>query len=287
VPERESDVAAHSADDHRPARDDGAIGRTGDLRRRILAWGLGFLAVLVIVVLALPIISVLQPDYYRRYPALGQRMDNWEVSTHSRISCAECHVEPGVGGLLSFAARSIPAFYSQLVSGPDTTNLLVAPGREACQKCHTSYRSVAPGGDLLIPHRAHVEILELDCVVCHKDLVHSLNRRGFNRPEMETCLEQCHDGDQATDECVKCHTRKEAPETHAAEDWLAIHGAKAEEQDCGVCHDWTPDYCADCHEKRPASHVGNWKKDHAPHALKRGDGCLVCHGGQEFCDECH
>lgn len=257
------------------------------MRRRLLKWGLPAAAIFVIVLLVLPGVSMVQPGYYKRYPALGERMDNWATSTHSRMSCIECHVEPGVKGVLSFGVQSVPAFYSQLFRGPDDTNLLKAPSRASCRKCHTSYRRVAPSGDLLIPHRAHVEVLDMDCVACHRDLVHSLNRRGFNRPEMEGCLEQCHDGDVATDECVKCHTRKHTPRSHEATDWPQVHGAAAETQDCGECHDWTPDYCEDCHSKRPASHAGNWKKDHAPHAKTRGDGCLVCHGGEKFCKECH
>ncbi len=265
--------------------DDAAVAKARFPRWAKWVVAIGVLAVIVAVVL--PVFSTLQPDYYRRYPALGQRMDHWESSTHSRISCVECHVEPGVAGMAAFAAHSIPAFYSQLFEGPKSTNLLPAPGIEACRKCHTSYRKVAPGGDLLIPHRAHVEVLKLDCVVCHKDLVHSLNRHGYNRPEMEGCLEECHDGDQASNECVDCHTRKQTPETHERDDWLQIHGSMAETQDCGECHDWTPDSCAECHEKRPESHAGNWKKDHGPHAIKRGDGCLVCHGGEKFCKECH
>lgn len=254
---------------------------------RLLKWGAIGLAAVVLVLLVLPVVSMLQPGYYRRYPALGQRMDHWTTSTHSRISCAQCHLEPGVKGFVSFSARSIPAFYSQLLQGPSNTNLLTAPSRQACQKCHTSYRTVAPSGDLLIPHKAHVETLNLDCAVCHKDMVHSLNRRGFNRPEMETCLKQCHDGDKASNECIDCHTRKETPPTHSKKDWLAVHGAAAETENCGACHSWTPDFCAECHAKRPPSHVGNWKKDHAPHAKVRGDGCLVCHGGEKFCKECH
>jgi hypothetical protein len=249
-------------------------------------WAAIALAIIFVAALAVPIVSTLQPDYYRRYPALGLRMDHWTTSTHSRISCAECHVNPGVRGAMAFAADSIPAFYSQLLRGPDDTNLLKAPERTACQKCHTSYRSVAPSGDLLIPHRAHVEVLKMECVACHTDLVHSLNRHGFNKPEMEGCLEQCHDGDTASNECVDCHTRKQTPESHEQTDWLQVHGA-ASTEDCAECHDWTPGYCAECHEKRPASHVGNWKSGHAASARERGDGCLVCHGGQEFCDQCH
>lgn len=256
------------------------------MRRRPFMWAAIALAIIFVAALAVPIVSTLQPDYYRRYPALGLRMDHWTTSTHSRISCAECHVNPGVRGAMAFAADSIPAFYSQLLRGPDDTNLLKAPERTACQKCHTSYRSVAPSGDLLIPHRAHVEVLKMECVACHTDLVHSLNRHGFNKPEMEGCLEQCHDGDTASNECVDCHTRKQTPESHEQTDWLQVHGA-ASTEDCAECHDWTPGYCAECHEKRPASHVGNWKSGHAASARERGDGCLVCHGGQEFCDQCH
>jgi len=256
------------------------------VRRKVITWLVVAFGVLVLVALTVPVIFTLQPDYYRRYPALALRMDHWETSTHSRISCSECHIPPGVDGLLAFAARSIPAFYSQLSSGPDDTNLLQAPGRDACQSCHTTYRNVAPSGDLLIPHRAHVEVLGMECVTCHKDLVHSVNRHGFNKPEMGLCLEQCHDGDTASNECVDCHTRKQTPESHARDDWLRVHGDFAESEDCAVCHDWTPGYCARCHEQRPESHAGNWKSDHAPHALTRGDGCLVCHA-QEFCDECH
>ncbi len=256
------------------------------MRRRLVIWALVGLVLLVVVAIALPIFSTLQPGYYRRYPALGPRMDHWTVSTHARITCGECHIEPGVGGFFSFSAHAIPAFYSQILQGPDTTNLLGAPSRAACRKCHTSYRAVAPSGDLLIPHKAHVEILNMECSACHKDLVHSLNRHGFNRPEMEICL-TCHDGDAATDECVKCHTRKQTPASHAGKDWLQIHGRATGLEDCAQCHDWTPGYCAECHEKRPESHVGNWKKGHAGPAVERGDGCLVCHGGEEFCNTCH
>lgn len=255
--------------------------------RRLVMWAMIAIALAVLVALALPVISVLQPNYYRQYEALGERMDRWKTSTHSRISCVECHVEPGLKGYASFAAHSIPAFYSQLAKGPDSTNLLSAPSRAACRKCHTSYRKVSPSGDLLIPHKAHVEVLEMECSSCHEDLVHSLNRHGFNRPEMERCLEQCHDGDKATNECVDCHTRKHTPATHERADWLTVHGQMAEMEDCGTCHDWTPGYCADCHEKRPASHVGNWKEGHAALANIRGEGCTVCHGGEAFCKECH
>ena len=254
-------------------------------RKRVIAAAV--LGLLVLVVVLLPSFSTLQAPYYGRYPELRDRMDHWKTSTHGRVSCVQCHVPPGVGAHVMFAVRSIPAFYAQLVQGPSETNLLGAPSTEACQKCHTNYRQVSPDGDLLIPHRAHVEILKVECVACHEDLVHSENDKGFNRPSMRRCLEQCHDGEQATEECTDCHTRKHAPDNHFDDDWLEVHAEQSESEECGSCHDWTPDYCEDCHSKRPASHVGNWKTDHKDRAKTHGRGCLVCHGGEAFCKECH
>jgi hypothetical protein len=244
------------------------------------------LVLLVAFLIAWPLVSVLQPGYYARYTELRDRMENWAMSTHGRMSCASCHIEPGVVGFLGFARTSIPAFYSQLIRGPHEENLFAPPTTAACQRCHTNFRQVSADGDLLIPHRAHVEVLEVECVVCHSELVHAESPEGFNRPSMEMCLEQCHDGEVAGNECTKCHTRKHVPEDHLRSDWLAVHAEKVDTIECGECHAWTPDYCEECHSKRPASHTDNWKTDHAPRAAEHAAGCMVCHS-EEDCGECH
>ncbi|TLM73395.1 MAG: hypothetical protein FDZ70_07745 [Actinobacteria bacterium] len=245
------------------------------------------LAVGVLIAFGLPVYFMLQPGTYERYPDLKSRMDDWRTSTHARIACADCHVDPGVKGFLAFAAKAGPAFYSQIVNGPRSENLLNAPSRAACQKCHTGYREVSSDGDLLIPHKAHVEVLDMNCVRCHQDLVHSKNEHGFNRPQMEMCLKACHDGTQATRECVKCHTRKQAPADHKRGDWLEVHSAMATKTDCDECHSWSPDYCKDCHLERPESHTATWKKDHQHRAKERGKGCYACHDSAKFCKQCH
>lgn len=239
-----------------------------------------------IVFLVLPLFSTFQARYYERYPALRERMDNWRQSTHSPWNCAACHLEPGLRSGLAFAARSIPAFYEQLILGPSQSNLLHVPTREACQDCHTAYRTVSPSGDLLIPHRAHVEVLKINCATCHRDLVHSRNNKGYNSPEMEQCMESCHDGRKATDRCLKCHTQKQVPPNHRLGNWLATHGKRTGEINCGTCHGWAPRLCEACHKKRPSTHVGNWKKLHQFRARERGKGCLFCHK-QDFCEKCH
>jgi len=245
------------------------------------------IALVILVLLGLPIVSMLQPGYYQRYPELGPRMENWRVSTHARIPCSGCHIEPGIVGYAAFAEHAIPAFYSQLLHGPRPENLLPVPGRDACRKCHTSFRQVSSGGDLLIPHKAHVEVLEMECATCHRDLVHSVNTKGFNSPEMTMCLETCHDGEQASADCVSCHTRKNVPEDHRRDDWLEVHAEMTAVVDCAECHAWSPDYCSECHAKRPKSHAGNWKKQHAvPARARGGEGCPTCHD-DDFCKECH
>jgi len=262
------------------------VGTDQPVKKNRWKWIAGGLVLLVVFLLILPLFSTLQPGYYGRYDNLHTRMENWRNSTHAKVSCAECHVNPGPVGFLTFAAKSVPSFYSQIITGPTENNVLGVPEKEACQKCHTNFRQVSPQGDLLIPHRAHVQVLEMDCAECHKDLVHSKNDQGFNRPEMNTCTEKCHNGKTATNECIKCHTQKQTPDSHKRADWLATHSADVNTVDCGSCHAWTPDFCGECHQKRPASHVGNWKTDHAAVAKVRGEGCLVCHG-EKFCKECH
>jgi hypothetical protein len=251
-------------------------------------WALALGAAVVVVLLTLPAFSTVQPGYYERYPSLRSRMANWRLSTHAKVVCADCHVDPGPVGFLAFAAKSVPAFYSQLVFGPTPTNLLAVPSSAACERCHTIYRQVSPGGDLLIPHRAHVEVLGIKCAVCHKDLVHSVNTKGFNRPVMSTCM-KCHDGKQATNECIKCHTQKQVPESHKQAGWLDVHGTKTDTAECGTCHSYQPDFCnTTCHKQRPPSHAGNFKQTHPARIKARGTvGCDFCHGGEKFCKTCH
>jgi len=275
-----------AANDESLPVDDEAVDKPRPARHR---WTLAaaIVVIVVLVVAFLPQFSTLQPAYYERYEGMHVRMENWRASTHARIGCISCHVEPGLKGFVTYGLESIPDFYSQLFFGARTSNLLHQPSIRACQRCHTSFRQVSPAGDLLIPHKAHVQVLKVNCVVCHKNLVHSANTLGFNKPEMSTCLDLCHDGKKATNKCVKCHTRKQTPPSHSQPNWLLIHSQKTTTINCAKCHAWTPDFCAECHSKRPASHTGNWKKQHQYRAKVLGKGCLVCHGGEKFCKKCH
>jgi hypothetical protein len=143
---------------------------------------------------------------------------------------------------------------------------------------------VSPNGDLQIPHRAHVNVLKMECVQCHDYLVHELNPQGDHLPTMEGCL-KCHDGNTAKATCTACHTRKAAPDSHRASDWLIVHAQKATDPECDSCHKWTDEWCADCHAVRPRSHTKEWRASHGEQ-VKQHRNCEACHDG-EFCVRCH
>lgn len=250
--------------------------------RRIISWGI-FLSLLLAV--GVPFYITSQPKYFARYKAMKSYYLTWQASTHSKMDCKDCHRKLGLKNVTIFEIKAIGKFYLYALSPPNQADFFNKPAKQACFECHTKYRTISPSGDLLIPHRAHVEVLKLTCASCHKWLVHKKNPRGINTPTMENCL-KCHNGKQASHECKSCHTEKAYPPSHKASDWLQAHSERSKEIDCSECHGWTPKYCQECHSKRPAGHAGNWKKLHSSPAKINSKGCMVCHK-QKKCLECH
>lgn len=252
-------------------------------RRMFVRAGIALAAVAVLVVL--PGILASQPGFFARYPALNEKYEPWATSTHLEAGCEGCHVRPGVVPRTLYRARLVGEFYLSFAARSRSPKLFATPTNEACLTCHSDLRSVSPKGDLQIPHRAHVSILNMECVECHDFLVHELSPEGKHTPPMAGCLERCHDGDAAKNTCTACHTDKAAPETHRAADWPVIHGDKADDPECDSCHKWTEDWCVDCHVRRPRSHGDDWRAVHGERvAVHRG--CEACHEGP-FCVRCH
>jgi hypothetical protein len=257
--------------------------RDGSARRRWLIIG-AVVAVALLLLVVLPGYIVLQPRFYDRYPGLSEKYEPWSTSTHVEVGCQECHVRPTALAQTGYRARMVGEFYASLVTRSREPQVFDSPTNEACLACHDDLRSVSPSGDLRIPHRAHVAILEMECVECHNYLVHEPNPQGTNTPPMSGCL-RCHDGEAAQDTCTACHTEKAAPDTHGSADWLVVHAEEAEDPDCESCHEWTDDWCVDCHTRRPASHGEDWRAVHGDRVATHRS-CEACHDGT-FCDRCH
>lgn len=238
----------------------------------------------VVLLVVVPGYVASQPSFLSRYPALAEKIEPWEVSTHTEAGCEGCHVEPTILAQMAYRTKMAGEFYRGIVSTSRAPEVFGRPTNDACLTCHNDLRTVSPKGDLQIPHRAHVTILKMDCVDCHDFLVHELSPEGRHTPPMIGCME-CHDGDRAKDSCSACHTQKAAPDSHGASDWLVTHPRDQDDPECVGCHKWAPNWCADCHSQRPRSHTDDWRAVHGEQ-VKQHRSCEACHDGA-FCERCH
>lgn len=256
----------------------------GGPRTRRPAVRLGIAALVIAVLVIVPGYYALQPGFLMRYADLSAPVETWSASTHADFTCQSCHVPPALTSQAAYSARMLGEFYLSLVSPGRRLDVFVPPTSASCEHCHVELVTTSPKGDLIIPHRAHVDVLRLPCVKCHAFLVHEKSPEGKHTPPMAACL-TCHDGTQAKSSCVTCHTAKAAPDSHKAADWLVVHPAQQQTGDCATCHGWTKDWCADCHARRPPSHTTKWRSTHAL-AVKVSRNCENCHTA-DFCVRCH
>lgn len=253
-----------------------------DKRRRLIV--VGAIVLVVVLLVIVPGCVAMQPAFIGRTPALAEKYEPWSVSTHVEAGCEGCHAAPRPLAQAVYRARMVGEFYLSFVAPNRTPSVFSAPTNEACLECHNDLRTVSPKGDLQIPHRAHVQILKMQCVECHNYLVHEKSPEGKHTPPMVGCM-GCHDGDTAKDACTACHTEKAAPDSHRDADWLIQHAEQSGDPECVGCHKWAEDWCADCHSQRPRSHGANWRDVHGDQ-VKKHRSCEACHDG-EFCVKCH
>lgn len=239
---------------------------------------------LVLLLLGVPACITTRPAYLASFPGAEDEYRAWTRSTHAEIECDDCHADRGLLAQVAYRTRMVGEFYITLVLRNREPDVFARPANSSCVVCHSELRSISPEGDVRIPHRAHIEILKIDCVECHHYVTHQTSSEGKHTPPMSGCL-QCHDGRTARDDCSACHTDKAAPKSHAAGDWLVVHARDADDPACTRCHRWTERWCADCHSQRPKSHTKDWRGVHGLR-VARHRGCEACHTGS-FCERCH
>lgn len=257
--------------------------RSAAKRRMIMRAGIvGLVLVLFVLV---PGYIATRPGFVQRYEGMSGRYESWASSPHAVVSCQNCHVSPKLLAQATYDLRMVGEFYLSAVLPSRQPALFLDPTNEACLSCHIDLRTVSPSGDLNIPHRAHVTILKMKCVECHNTMVHQSASDEARKPRMTGCL-TCHDGKVAKSECSACHTNKDQPSNHQAKDWLVVHPAQKDLKECEQCHKWTAgNWCAHCHESRPASHGRNWRAVHRNQVEVRRN-CEACHTAP-FCIRCH
>lgn len=256
-----------------------------DFLRKRLWFGIT-LAVLffLFVFLGLPYYVTSRPSYFGSYKGVRSFRNSWRSSTHAEVDCVRCHLKPNRPDLALFRLEMVGEFYLRAILQPAKPFSWKKPPNEACLVCHSSSRRTSPSGDLLIPHKAHVSVLKMECIDCHEYLVHKKSPEGKHTPRMVRCL-KCHNGTRASNECKSCHRKKSYPANHRPKNWLIMHGQKKKEVNCAKCHGWVKDYCGDCHVKRPVSHVARWRAFHGMRVAANRN-CSTCHK-DSFCIKCH
>lgn len=244
----------------------------------------GVVAALLLVTVVVPGYIASQPKFLERYPSTQKYYLTWSKSTHAEVTCQSCHVRPSQTSQALHDVRMLAEFYLSIVAPGRSPQIFGTPPNESCQTCHYANRTASPSGDLKIPHRAHVIVLGLRCVRCHKYAVHFKNPEGTHSPRMATCL-VCHDGKKAKNACSTCHKRKSFPVSHRSPDWLVVHPKMQSKINCKDCHGWVRKWCRQCHEQRPRSHTGRWRALHGFKVAAHRN-CEACHAAS-FCVRCH
>ncbi|MFC1477330.1 cytochrome c3 family protein [candidate division KSB1 bacterium] len=167
--------------------------------------------------------------------------ERWAVSSHQTIDCEACHIDPGIGGAFDAQMNGMQNLFVSITSGntvqPHEDPIPIST--ENCMECHAAILyfnelgfedtpdNTLKGQGLLIGHRIHVEKHAIDCVECHRGIVHRdpgmIGKYPRNWPMMHTDCSICHEGqylerfdmelpdvqDQA--ECAMCHPTYEPP----------------------------------------------------------------------------
>jgi hypothetical protein len=218
----------------------------------------------------------------------------WEASAHQRTDCATCHEGPGADGIIRFQVSLAEMAYKYVTN---TYYLPIAMreqmSAESCLNCHALNREMSPSGDLIVPHKNH-EKVRVDCMSCHKGVVHAniagrkLTLAGdtqmwtptFSRKQMAfefrnitmgECMD-CHQLRRVEMGCSSCHKDIDIPDTHFEETFGWSHGLQAYDDllGCDSCHSWTREKTGDPDQLLYGNHPA---RDYA--RINR------------FCTECH
>ncbi len=135
------------------------------------------------------------------------QVDSWKVSTHRKVNCIACHVDPGLVNLLKDKLLASKSLYHHLFGGFEKpinkeSKLSLRMSSESCLSCHRLKGEVVSLG-IIMNHKAH-ENVNFKCPFCHNRVAHQI--KGYEkRLTMEYCL-TCHTGNPISNRCTLCHT---------------------------------------------------------------------------------
>lgn len=228
-----------------------ASGRAVRVKKRYLILLLVGLAAVGGAVLFIPFYITSTPTFCSNCHLMDPFIKSWERSTHSQFPCDECHVRPGLANRVVNQFAVTKNVYLDAFGQAEMPNEIRSATNENCLQadCHTTNRTASTSGDLIIPHRDHVEDRGLQCKDCHFNVVHT-SEGGTPVPPMGVCS-MCHDGATAPNDCATCHRSPPSAEEAHPNLVLEQHGelARGRERDCLSCHHADQTFCerSGCH----------------------------------------
>ncbi|KUO73959.1 MAG: 7-cyano-7-deazaguanine reductase [Desulfosporosinus sp. BRH_c37] len=286
-------------------------------RKQLLLIGLGgVLGIILLSGVALKVTST--PQFCSSCHEMTPEVATWQVSSHSKVSCVACHIEPGVQSLVKHKISSLTQLFEHITGTvPDPIVMPHPIKNESCIECHSMARKVTSSGDILIPHDKHLE-QGIACVACHAGVAHGfVAERGLNgEKDFSTWTNEKAEKVMNFDEtklamevCMNCHEQV----NDGKKPWLEHEGLgqsekqrmeesqghlqKQSEDATGKLSETAqtttvatesgmhpPMNCSACHSASmtPDTHKnGSWKSTHGITATQDVLNCASCHSRQK------
>ncbi|MBK6765711.1 MAG: NapC/NirT family cytochrome c [bacterium] len=257
-----------------------------------------------------------QPSFCRSCHVMEPYFQAWETSTHSNVTCTECHIPPGIEGTVhsKFLAMSMVANYFTGVYKRSKPWAEIDDRSCLRSGCHDTrlLQSTENFRGVMFDHKPHLENVrrgrQLRCTSCHANIV-----QGEHIAVNESTCFLCHfkpdSVGQATElsRCTHCHN---PPQGEMAADTSFDHTEMlARKTDCSSCHatevagdGFVPrERCNSCHAQ--VDHIQRYDDHefvHQIHVTDRKVECTQCHiqirhgkeavqlaSEERTCGECH
>lgn len=178
--------------------------KTSDKARLSFWLYAGAVVIFIIYILSVGLSVSANPSICAACHSNSRVVKAWEKSSHSKITCAACHVRRGFEGVFSpniwhFMLAALPGGTSaDNAELNDNGWSTVTPDR--CRRCHSpENRSFTVRRGLRMDHQKHVEN-NVSCITCHNRVAHPLaatqvdknSRRREDRLSMTKGCWRCH-----------------------------------------------------------------------------------------------
>lgn len=230
-----------------------------------------------------------RPDYCLSCHEMSAEHTAWKGSPHAKVTCTDCHIEPGVTGLVMGKLQGLNQLRLHLTGAvPSNIKMDGSISDQVCLSCHQGKPAKAAVDGVKVVHKQHEDLTNLRCAECHYATAHAgIARRteGHSqaspellqqltaadlkafRTDKASCI-GCHERQKVANRCEGCHVQIKTPENHREKSFATAHTAAPGEdlRTCIVCHGST-------HGK--------------PVAEKAAPGSMQAVRSTEFCISCH